>query len=169
MLLTLLRHGIAQVRDGIIPDHQRQLTPKGIQRTQAALMGLARCCTGVDLILTSPKLRALQTAEMASEILDAPCHVAECLGQEELLPIVQCLEKQTVEHVMIVGHEPTFTELAEYLCSSDHADVSSPCMVLKKAGAMQLELSRNGTHLRRGASLLWLMQPNTLRMLGKSC
>ena len=169
MRLTLLRHGIAQIRDGIILDAKRKLTAKGIKRTQASLMGLVVCCMDVDLILSSPKLRALQTAEMASEILDTPMQIEQSLAQEDLSLIINALEHQSVEHLMLVGHEPTFTELAHYLCSTDSiAAKSSPFLVLKKAGALQMDIQRNGSHLRQPGTLQWLMQPGVLRLLGKS-
>ena len=169
MKLTLLRHVIAQIRDGIMLDAERKLTSKGVQRTQQALIGLATCCMDVDVILTSPKLRALQTAQMASEILDVSVHVENSLAQEDLLAIIKTLEMHPVDHVMIVGHEPTFTQLAQYLCTSQNAtDVISPMMVLKKSGAMQLELERTcAGHLRRPGCLLWLLQPSILRVLGR--
>lgn len=167
MLLTLLRHGIAQVRDGIIADADRKLTAKGVQRTQASAMGLASCCMGVELILTSPKIRALQTAQIASEVLDVRHAIETTLAQEELPLILQMLEQHAENHLMLVGHEPTFTQLAQYLCSTAPLEHQAlPGMTLKKAGALQIELDRTGTHLRRPGKLLWLIQPSVLRQLG---
>jgi phosphohistidine phosphatase len=166
MQLTLFRHGIAQLRDGVTPDADRKLTTKGIQRTQLAAMGLASCCMDVGLILTSPKVRALQTAELASEVLNVSFEIVDCLAREELSAIVHAIEQHDQTHLMLVGHEPTFTELAAYLCTAPGQSAST-CLTLKKAGALSLEVDRHGNHLKRPGHLLWLMGPGVLRQLGK--
>ncbi|MAX23118.1 MAG: phosphohistidine phosphatase SixA [Phycisphaeraceae bacterium] len=171
MQLTLFRHGIAQPREASIPDADRQLTTKGIDRTIQAAKGLAVCCTDVQLILTSPKIRARQTADIASEILDVKVQISDVLAKDDLDAIAKTVGEFEEEHIMLVGHEPTFTELASYLCS-EPARCKKACgqssLVLKKAGALSLSLNRNSQRLRRPGQLLWLMQPSMLRKLGKS-
>ncbi|MFG0250603.1 MAG: phosphohistidine phosphatase SixA [Phycisphaeraceae bacterium JB051] len=171
MQLTLFRHGIAQPREASLPDADRQLTTKGIERTMLAAKGLAVCCTDVSLILTSPKIRARQTADIASEILDVNVQICDELAKDDLQAIVKSVGQFEVPHILLVGHEPTFTELASELCS-EPARCKKQCgqssIVLKKAGALSLSLNRNGQRLRRPGQLLWLMQPNILRKLGKS-
>ena len=65
-MLWLLRH--AEAADGV-PDDQRPLTERGVRQAEAAGRALARLGEPVDICLSSPKLRALQTAERACEPL----------------------------------------------------------------------------------------------------
>lgn len=171
MQLTLFRHGIAQVRDGVTPDADRKLTPKGVRRTELSLIGLATCCMDVSLIITSPKVRAQQTADIASEVLNVPVLTEQSLAQEKLTPILQMIKQYDENHLMLVGHEPTFTELAEYLCGkrpvSEHGQRAMGYLILKKAGAMSLQIERHGTRLNRPAQMQWLLPPVVLRALGK--
>ncbi len=171
MQLTLFRHGIAQPREASIPDADRQLTTKGIDRTIQAAKGLAVCCTDVQLILTSPKIRARQTADIASDVLDVTVKTCNVLAGDDLDAIAKTLGQYQEQHIMLVGHEPTFTDLTSYLCS-EPARCKKECgqssLVLKKAGALSMVLNQNGQRLRRPGQLLWLMQPSILRKLGKA-
>ena len=170
MQLTLFRHGIAQIRDGVTPDEKRKLTPKGIRRTELSAKGLASCCMDVSLIITSPKVRAQQTADITSEVLNVPVVTEQSLAQDKLAPILQMLKQYDENHLLLVGHEPTFTELAEYLCGKDpiaeHEQGAMGYLILKKAGAMSLQIERHGTRLNRPAQMQWLLPPNVLRTLG---
>jgi phosphohistidine phosphatase len=171
MQLTLFRHGVAQPREASIPDKDRQLTTRGIERTLLAAKGLAVCCPDVDLILTSPKIRARQTADIASEVLDVRTEICDELAAEDLDAIVAAVGQYELDHIMLVGHEPTFTDLASYLCSEParcKRDCGQSSLILKKAGALSLEINRNSQRLRRPGHLLWLIQPGILRKLGKS-
>src|SRR4029434_10395463 len=77
MNLYLMRHGIAVAADqpGIESDSGRPLTAKGTKRMRQAARGLRRLGVSFDTVLTSPFLRARQTAEI----------VAESLGLEDRL------------------------------------------------------------------------------------
>ena len=65
-MLWLLRH--AEAADGL-PDDERPLTERGVRQAEAAGLALARLGRTSTLCLTSPKLRALQTAQLACEPL----------------------------------------------------------------------------------------------------
>src|SRR5450759_1558890 len=71
MHLYLVRHGIAMGREdpNCPPDTERPLTPKGMKRTQAAALGLRAMKIKPDAVLTSPWLRAVQTAEIFCEAI----------------------------------------------------------------------------------------------------
>ena len=71
MHLYLVRHGIAMDREdpNCPPDTERPLTPKGMKRTHAAALGLHALKIHPDAVLTSPWLRAVQTAEIFCEVM----------------------------------------------------------------------------------------------------
>ncbi|RYZ89329.1 MAG: hypothetical protein EOP06_09490 [Proteobacteria bacterium] len=83
MELIIMRHGIAEEREEFakknLEDHLRPLTLKGKKRIQVISMQLREWVSEVDVIVSSPFVRARQTAELASQIfLDTP--VIEAAG-----------------------------------------------------------------------------------------
>jgi len=74
MHLYLIRHGIALDREdpNCPPDTERPLTPKGLKRSHAAARGLRALGIKPNAVLTSPWLRAAQTAEIFCETVDYP-------------------------------------------------------------------------------------------------
>lgn len=156
MQLILFRHGIAEnARDGL-PDAERALTPRGVERTAAAARGLARFTQRPQAILTSPKTRALQTAAIIGDTLDlVPTRAAE-LAAESLDPILRLLRSRDEDRVLLVGHEPTLSALIELLCGG-RAE-------MKKAGAALLDGDPAPGH----AVLQWLLSPRALRLMGGS-
>jgi phosphohistidine phosphatase len=102
-MLWLLRH--AEARDGK-PDDERPLTELGERQARAAGLAMSRLGITVDLCLTSPKLRARQTAELACEplgveIIDEPRLAGEPFDAHDLVA--------GLGDVMLVGHDPSFT------------------------------------------------------------
>ena len=102
-MLWLLRH--AEAEDGH-PDDERPLTSKGIRQAQAAGLALARLDAKLELCLTSPKKRALQTAELACEPLGVELRIEPALSGEPFE-----VEELTagLSDVLLVGHDPSFT------------------------------------------------------------
>ena len=102
-MLWLLRH--AEARDGK-PDDERPLTEAGEDQARAAGLAMARLGVSIELCLTSPKLRARQTAELACEPLGTEVTVEPRLAGEpfDVDDLVAGLED-----VMLVGHDPSFT------------------------------------------------------------
>ncbi len=102
-MLWLLRH--ADAADGS-PDDQRPLTERGIRQAQDAGLALARLDVRLDVCLTSPKLRALQTAQRACEPLGLEPSVEPALGGEPF-----DVEELTagLDSVLLVGHDPSFS------------------------------------------------------------
>ncbi|MFZ0334180.1 MAG: phosphoglycerate mutase family protein [Candidatus Acidiferrales bacterium] len=141
MKLHLFRHGIAIDReDPACPsDHDRFLTPKGIAKTQAAAHGLRALGLKPNVIMTSPLLRAVQTAEIACEVLGYP---VKKLRQSEALTadarpadLFEELSGLKAEEVICVGHAPNLDEVIAFAIGS-HTAVTS----LKKAGLGSLEI-----------------------------
>jgi phosphohistidine phosphatase len=104
-VLWLLRH--ADAADGV-PDDERPLTDKGQAQANAAGKALLRLGENVDICLTSPKLRALQTAERVCEPLGVPVQVEPALSGEPF--DVQRLTAGLGD-VLLVGHDPSFSLL----------------------------------------------------------
>lgn len=102
-MLWLLRH--AQAADGV-PDDERPLTDVGRRQGQAAGLALARLDVHLELCLTSPKLRALQTAQLACEPLGIEVVVEPALGGEPFDPRELAAG---IEDVLLVGHDPSFS------------------------------------------------------------
>lgn len=102
-VLWLLRH--AEAEDGQ-PDDERQLTERGRRQADAAGLALAHLGAKIDVCLTSPKLRAVETAEHACRPLGVPVRVEPALSGE---PFDVGELTAGMEHVLLVGHDPSFT------------------------------------------------------------
>lgn len=102
-MLWLLRH--AEAADGF-PDDERPLTRRGASQAEAAGRALALLGVHIDVCLSSPKLRALQTAGLACEGLGVEVTVDSRLGGEpfDAKDLVAGLGD-----VMLVGHDPSFS------------------------------------------------------------
>ena len=104
-MLWLLRH--ADAADGV-PDDERPLTERGTAQADAAGKALLRLGENIDICLTSPKLRALQTAERACEPLGIPMRIDPALSGE---PIDVHHLTAGLGDVLLVGHDPSFSLL----------------------------------------------------------
>jgi phosphohistidine phosphatase len=102
-MLWLLRH--AEAADGL-PDDDRPLTERGIRQAEAVGQALERLGTHLDACLSSPKLRAVQTAELACAPLGVEVTVERRLSGEpfDALELVAGLGD-----VLLVGHDPSFS------------------------------------------------------------
>jgi phosphohistidine phosphatase len=103
-MIWLLRHGEAE--DGS-PDAERKLTDKGEQQSRAAGLALKRLGIGIDACLSSPKVRAADTAKLACEPLDVDVELEPKLagGPFDANELAAGLGDQ----VMLVGHDPDFS------------------------------------------------------------
>jgi phosphohistidine phosphatase len=165
--VILLRHGIAVDRDdpNCPPDPERPLTREGVDRTRDAVAGLRAIGVRPGAILTSPFVRAVQTAEIASHGLSAP-DPEEC---PELLPAAHpaamgaLLMRRSEEEILCAGHEPHLSGLLAYLVwgASDGGEFAG----LKKAGAACVETPTPGAS---PGELLWIVPPRILRKLGET-
>jgi phosphohistidine phosphatase len=103
-VLWLLRH--AEAADGL-PDDERPLTERGVRQAELAGRALARLDVQIDTCLTSPKRRAVQTAQLACEPLGVTPTIEPSLAGEPF--DVHELILGRGENVMLVGHDPSFT------------------------------------------------------------
>jgi phosphohistidine phosphatase len=102
-VLWLLRH--AEAVEGS-PDDDRPLTDRGMRQADAAGLAMARLGTRVQVCLSSPKRRALQTARLACEHLAVEVTVEQALSGE---PLDAHSLTAGLEDVLLVGHDPSFT------------------------------------------------------------
>ncbi|MGH2955527.1 MAG: SixA phosphatase family protein [Solirubrobacterales bacterium] len=105
-MIWLLRHGDAE-NGGGKPDAERELTEKGERQSREAGRALKELGVKLDACLTSPKVRARQTAELACEALDVKLEEDERLAGGDFDPLE--LAAGRGEEVMLVGHEPDFS------------------------------------------------------------
>jgi phosphohistidine phosphatase len=104
-MLWMLRH--AEAADGF-PDDERPLTERGARQADAVGQALARLGTNIDTCLSSPKLRALQTAQRACEPLGVQVAVETALSGE---PFDLHQLTAGLGDVLLVGHDPSFSLL----------------------------------------------------------
>lgn len=104
-MLWLLRH--AEAEDGL-PDDDRPLTERGAMQADATGRALAVLGVHLDACLSSPKLRAVQTAERACEPLGVPVTIEPVLSGEpfDVRELIAGLGD-----VLLVGHDPSFSLL----------------------------------------------------------
>ena len=166
MELYLLRHGIAVDQDanGLHNDSHRPLTPAGIKRTRKVARVLANWKCSFDVVLTSPYVRAKQTADIVAEVLKISGKLQLCSA---LIPGTKPREwvAEIKRHadpggrVMLVGHEPGMSQFASLLISG-RLNVD---LTLKKAGLCVLDTGE----LVAGqcASLELLLTPKLMRRI----
>jgi phosphohistidine phosphatase len=162
MILYLVRHGIAvdPTDQKSPPEPERPLTAKGVQKTRAAALGLRALGVKPDVLITSPYVRAAQTAEIFAEALEfAPEKIR---ASEALKPggdpaeVIKEITRLKAKEVMCFGHAPHLDQMLYQL-----VEARGVFTALKKAGVACLE--RAASHGRW--ELLWLMTPKMLRQL----
>jgi phosphohistidine phosphatase len=166
MNLYIIRHAIAVDRGTpeYEDDSQRPLTDKGKKKMRQIAKGLHTLGVDFDLILSSPYVRARETAEILADVFKTKTDVAFSenlipMGDPDLL-IAEINEKYSVDSIALVGHEPHLTHLIGFLISeSAGADIN-----LKKGGVCSL--SADDLHHARQATLEWLLTPGILVELG---
>jgi phosphohistidine phosphatase len=126
-MIWLLRHGDAEDGEGK-RDAERELTDKGERQSRNAGKALKALGVELDVCLTSPKVRARRTAELACEALDTPIEEDDRLAGGDFDPLELAAGRG---EVMLVGHEPDF--------SSAVALVTGSRVKLKKGGIAALD------------------------------
>ena len=160
MRLLVFRHGIAEERSADGTDAARALTAQGVERTRAAARGLAAFADPPDVILSSPRTRALQTAREAAAAFGREVEVLVELSDGPPAEALRALAARTEATVMIVGHEPMLSELVEQLCTGDRR---RGFVDMRKAGCACLDVDLAPGGEATAATLLWLATPKMLR------
>jgi phosphohistidine phosphatase len=160
--LYLVRHGIAAERGDEYPDDsKRPLTSEGIAKLRKEARGLLSLGVEFEQILTSPLVRARQTADVLAEATKSKPSVtqvdalAPAGSTAEAIQEIARLSKKA--SVAVVGHEPNMGELAARLIGS-----KTP-LEFKKGGVARIDFEvlppKGAGHLR------WFITPRMLRRL----
>ncbi|MGC1166206.1 MAG: histidine phosphatase family protein [Solirubrobacterales bacterium] len=143
-MIYLLRHGDADAGDG--DDAARQLTPKGERQARAAGKALFALQAEIESCLSSPKLRAAETAGLACEPLGIePDTVSELRGGDFDAPALAAGRGS----ILLVGHEPDFSN-----------------EVARLTGA-RAKLRKGGVAIVDGSTLLALLRPADLAAIAR--
>jgi phosphohistidine phosphatase len=166
MNLFILRHGLAVEPGsaGFAKDADRPLTTKGERKLWKIGEAMEQLEISFDWILSSPYLRARQTAEIIAEALELRKKLGFC---EELTPggsparLIETINTQRPkpENVLLVGHEPYLSELISWLISGSRTTF----ITMKKGGLCNLAIEslQNG----KCATLEWLLTPKQMCLL----
>lgn len=168
MLLYLMRHGIAALRDDPVftNDHERPLTGEGLRKTRDVARGMRRMGLEFDLVFTSNLKRARQTADIvAAELGLQPSALrVSRLLEPGVSPLSFFRELEGVKDtpaVLVVGHEPNLSEMLSLLTTGD---VNGLSVEVKKASLALVEV--DGFPPDGSAALQFLLQPRHLREIG---
>ena len=151
--LWLLRHGDAEPH-GTRADWDRRLTDRGEAQSRAAGAALAALGMKFDIVLTSPRVRARETALLAAQALGAEVTEHEPLSggfaREDALAVLAGLDADA--KVLLVGHEPDLSQLVH--------DFTGGRVEMKKGGVAGMRIAR------AAGDLLVLVRPRDLELLG---
>ncbi|MFN8380749.1 MAG: phosphohistidine phosphatase SixA [Anaerolineales bacterium] len=157
MNLYIIRHAIAVEENPSISDSQRALTEKGRKKMRQIAKGLRILGVEFDMILSSPYIRAQETAEVLNDVFKMKKQLA---FSDHLIPtgdpsalVAEIKEKYIVNDLAIVGHQPLLTNFISLLTAN-----GAPVNVeLKKGGVCRLATDDMHT-----ATMQWLLTPGVL-------
>jgi len=166
MELYIVRHGIAINREDpkSPPDPERYLTEEGIEKTKEVARGVRALGVTADLFLSSPYVRALETAEIFASALDYPKQkIAKTdlllPGAEPSALFRELAKDRKSASVFLFGHAPHVDDLIATALGTRHHVTA-----MKKAGVALLDMKRVSPP---SGLLTWLAVPKILRRAGK--
>ena len=156
--LILFRHGKSDWTDANLPDPERPLAKRGRKASRAMGRFLRRSLQVPDSAVTSPATRARASLD---EVFDAggwrcPVRVAEGLygsSPQRVLEEIRA-EPEATGKLMIVGHEPTWSELTTLLLGGGSFDVPTGCMMRVDFECESWKDVKAG-----GGKLIWIVPP----------
>ena len=162
--LYIVRHAVAAERGEKWPDdNDRPVTHQGAAKMREVVHGLAALDVEPDLVISSPLVRAVETAEIVvkgvkstPKIVTSPAF-APGGSPSAMAAALASLGKG--RSMAVVGHEPGLGEFAAWLIGARHP------VPFKKGGVASIELSE-WPPVARGGTLIWLATPKMLRALG---
>jgi len=165
MEIYLLRHGVAAERGTRgVTEEQRPLTPEGAAKMRAAAEGMKKLGVEFDALLTSPLVRARQTADIVASVYGARGRLKELPAlragapREKLWSALKLLAD--ARRLMLVGHEPDLSELASVLLTGKPDGLN---LQLKKGGLCFIEI--NSLPPQGRGQLCWLLSSKQLRLM----
>jgi phosphohistidine phosphatase len=164
MQLYIMRHAIAALREKWIgPDEDRPLTRAGRARMRLASRGLRAIGVRFDIIISSPLIRALQTAEIVAREFNYKSPIEICpalapgLKPELLFQFLAAFPDAS--SLLMVGHEPDLGNLALTLLGGAHPDR----FPLRKGGVCRVDVDRMPPD--GPGTLVWAVTPRIMRAL----
>lgn len=157
-LVVFFRHGIAEDPSGEKPDGERSLTTSGHDRTKRSARGLQAVVSKIDVICSSPLLRALQTALWVTKAYGGKVKVQTTnalLPDAEPADTVRIIREVGARTIVLVGHEPNLTR-----CIAELLGAPGLVVNLRRAGCAAVTVDHEG----RG-TLEWVLAPRVLRGL----
>ncbi len=161
MNLYFLRHGIAEDRRPDLPDAERRLTPEGTRELRAMGRGLRALDLRPEVVLTSPLVRARQTAQLAAEALGCPerlredYRLAAGAGFGDMTAVLEGVSPES--RVLLVGHEPDLSEMIAAL-------IGGGMIRMKKASLACVSTPRLTP---AAGELRWLLTASLITRLGE--
>jgi phosphohistidine phosphatase len=150
--LWLLRHGDAEPH-GVRPDAERRLTERGEAQSRAAGAALAALGVSFDAVLTSPRVRARDTARLAADPLGVEPIDHEPLSggfdREDALALIAGYDAEA--KLLLVGHEPDLSQLVH--------DFTGGRVDMKKGGLAAVRVAR------AAGELFLLLRPRELELI----
>jgi phosphohistidine phosphatase len=166
MRIYVVRHGMAIERDDpkCPPEAERYLTAEGVAKTKQVARGVTELGATADLLLSSPYVRAMQTAEIFAGALGyakAKIRRTDLLlpGADAGLLFRELAKDKDSAEVFLFGHGPQVDDIVAMALGA-----KNPCTALKKAGVALVELKRVSPP---SGELIWLAPPKLLRRAGK--
>ena len=158
--IYILRHGIA-VASGTrgYPNDDRPLTEEGIKKMKEAADGIAQNVPEIDLIVSSPLVRAHDTAKIAAgairynKSIKTTKHLMPGAGTDGI--INELADYKNVRLVMLVGHNPHLEFLASALLGA-----GSPVIEFKKGGMCRIDI--DALPPEGPGRLIWHLTPKQL-------
>jgi phosphohistidine phosphatase len=160
MRLLLVRHGIASPLGGKVRrDEDRPLTALGRRRCRQIAAGLVRLVARPRAVLTSPLLRARQTAEILAQAWGDPrLEITPALAAGNLREVRRALAGFADEDtIALVGHEPWISEFTAHLLGGK----SGRALRYRKGGVALIELDPDDAERN---ALLWFIPPRVFRL-----
>ena len=162
--VIFVRHAVAAKRSLVRwrDDRQRPLTSDGRRKFRKAVAGLATWLPGVDCLLTSPLVRARQTAEVLNTVAGWPKPVDcwELAPGSEPGAVLAILRRQKAKRIALVGHEPDLSGLLSICIAGP--DAALP-ITLKKGGIARIVFPRS---IGAGkATLTAIIPPRAMRAM----
>ena len=163
--LYIMRHGIAVNRGAAaaLDDTKRPLTPEGKEKMRSIAAGLVRTGFDVDWIVSSPLVRAVETAEIVGDALSSkpPLEFCDALrpggSAEDLIAFLA--KRSNRRRVLVVGHEPDASQLAARLVGAGR----SANLSFKKGGCCLISFREFPP--KSPGELLWWLTPRLMKKL----
>jgi phosphohistidine phosphatase len=156
MQIYLLRHGIAEDGRPGHPDSERALTGEGREKLRRVLKRAKLAGVAPETILSSPYRRAVETADVAVEVLG---YEGEVVRTRALLPEASPFDtwdeirsRKGEGSILLASHEPLMSSMVAFLLDSPSLEVD-----MKKAALVRVDCERFGPEPR--GVLRWMLTP----------